>query len=258
MEGLRWTVLGAGTIAPHPERSPSGHLLHAPAGPVLVDMGPGTLWRLARAGVAWSELSAAAISHAHLDHFLDLPAMMFSSRAIDHGRVAPLPVVVHPDLMAYVEKQRAAYGRWFEPGGFEIDWRQVVDESLPLAGLTLTVARLRHHHTSLGMRFVAPDGATVVYSGDTEVCPALIKLCEGADLAVLECCSPDGARIPGHMTPGDVAKVAMEAGVRRVAVVHRYPSLDGVDVAAVIAGHGFDGEVVVAEDGTSLEVTVEG
>lgn len=251
---LSWTVLGAGTASPHPERSPSGHLLEAPQGPVLIDMGPGTLWRLSRAGVHWSALRAIFLSHAHLDHLLDLPALMFAARAEAHGRTAPLPIHVGPGLTEHVERLHGALGRWFEPLGFEVQWVTLRRARVEVAGLTVELAPVVHHATSLGMRFEHPDGGVVAYSGDSDLCDSLIELCRGADLAVLECSSAADHKLPGHMTPREVAEVSRRAGAARVALVHRYPELDGVDVAAQVTAHGFAGQVMAAEDGTRFEV----
>ncbi len=251
---LRWTVLGAGTIAPHAALSPSGHLIESPGGPILVDMGPGTLWRLAAAGVQWPNLAALVISHAHLDHFLDFQAMMFSSRAINHGRTKPLPILTGPGLRGYVQKLEGALGKWVRPKGFELEWIEMRAGKTRLGGLDVHVAPMKHHVTSIGVRFEDAQGRSVAYSGDSARCPELVTLCHKADLAVLECSSPDDDPIGGHMTPKDVAQIAAAAHVKQVALVHRYPSLDGVDVEAAVAAHGYDGAVVAARDGQSFQI----
>lgn len=252
----RWTVLGAGTAGPHPQRSPSGHLLQAPSikGPVLIDMGAGTLWRLARAGVAWESLAAIFITHIHLDHCLDLPALMFAARG-SHTRTEPLPIYASAGSLAFIEAMGAPLGKWFEPKGFEVQWCPIGPGEHSLAGLEVRAEPVAHHRTSLGLRFCAPGQSwSVAYSGDSDYCESLVTLCRGASLGVLECSTPEGDKHPGHMTPREVARVAVEAGLGRVALVHRYASLDGTDTAERVGAHGYSGEVIEAQDGTWFEL----
>ncbi len=260
--GLTWTVLGAGTAVAHLERSPSGHLLTSSGGSVLLDMGAGTLPRLLRAGVSWQQLDAICLSHRHLDHFLDLPALLFASRIPGHGRTAPLPIHMGPGMRDWVEGFASLLGRWFEPRGFTIAWHEHctnpqesrADHFAEIAGLRATFARVAHDKTSIGMRFEAANGAVIAYSGDSDQCDNLLELCRGADLAVLECSSDIDAKIPGHLTPKEVAQIALEAQVGAVALVHMYPELDGVDLVARTAACGYHGPLFVARDGQRFTV----
>ncbi len=59
--------------------------------------------------------------------------------------------------------------------------------------------------------------------------------------------------VPGHLTPSGAARTAREAGVGRVVLTHIYPQADEMDLAWEV-GRGFDGEVLVAEDGLGFSV----
>ena len=249
---LLWSVLGAGTAVPHPERSPAGHILHAPQGPILVDMGPGTLWRMAREGLGLSDLKAIVLSHRHLDHFLDLPAMLFASRIPGHGRTLPLEVHVGPGMPRHLERFGQALGQWFEPRGFPVCYVEHVGvESAMVAGATLTFFPVEHDETSIAVR-AQSQGRIVAYSGDSDYCSSLVDACRGADVAILECSTASKNKLEGHMSPCEVARIATEAAARRVVLVHTYPELDGVDLAARVAAFGYDGPVEVAADRTRI------
>ena len=60
---MRVTVLGSGTAVPVPDRFPAGYLVEAPGTTVMVDCGPGTLRRLAQAGVGIERLDAVFLTH---------------------------------------------------------------------------------------------------------------------------------------------------------------------------------------------------
>ncbi|MEL6178932.1 MAG: ribonuclease Z [Myxococcota bacterium] len=246
---LSWTVLGAGTAAPHPKRSPSGHVITYGSQRILVDMGAGTLWRLVRAGIHWTTLDAIVLSHAHLDHTLDLQSLMFTSRVPGHGRTRPLPLYVGPGMDTMLGKLRDALGEWFEPGGFEVPVHVQQKGQVSIGALTVEFSPVEHHATSIGIKVIAPEGDAIAYSGDSAACDALVDLCQGAALAVLECSTRPDNPVRGHMTPHHMAEVARKARVPRVAAVHRYPELDGFDVAQAAAEAGYGGEVLVPGDG---------
>ena len=255
--GFDWVVLGAGTAIPHSERSPSGHLLRARHGPVLVDMGPGTLWRLAAQGVALRDLEGIVLTHRHLDHFLDLPALLFASRIPGHGRTRPLPIHVGPGMLEHIGPFAEALGHWFEPKGFDVLWTEHAPGegavAVEVGGTEVELRAVEHDATSIALRVSLPGG-TVAYSGDSDDCSGLRALCDGADVAVLECSSAADAKLPGHLTPREVADIARGARVGRVVLVHMYPQLDGVDLQAEVARFGYDGPVVVATDGFGIRL----
>jgi len=92
-----------------------------------------------------------------------------------------------------------------------------------------------------------------VYTGDTEYSQSVIELARGADTLLVECSFPDDAPVPGHLTPSGVARIAREAGVRRVVLTHIYPAVEDLDLITEV-GRDFDGEILVAEDGLEFEV----
>lgn len=95
---------------------------------------------------------------------------------------------------------------------------------------------------------------------DTRLCDGVYELAEGADLLVAESTFADAdARLAeehGHLTAGQAAKAAAEAGVRTLVLTHfsqRYPDL-GQHLAD--ARKHFDGELVIAADLTRVPVPV--
>jgi ribonuclease BN (tRNA processing enzyme) len=79
---------------------------------------------------------------------------------------------------------------------------------------------LRHVGITLGFRIEA-DGRTVTYCPDTGYCENALSLARGADLLIAECAyrSGEGSE-SGPLNPETAARIALEAGVRRLALVH--------------------------------------
>jgi ribonuclease Z len=73
-------------------------------------------------------------------------------------------------------------------------------------------------------------GQRVAFIMDTRLCPGAVTLAEGADLLIVESTylEPEAALATeyGHLTAGQAARLAAEAGVRRLVLTHcsrRYP-----------------------------------
>jgi ribonuclease Z len=120
-------------------------------------------------------------------------------------------------------------------------------------------------HPTIGYRF-DHDGASVVCAGDTVPCDGLTRLVEGADVYVQTVIRNDLIEAIGlprlmdvrdyHSTVQQAAQTAAAAGVRTLVLTHMVPAPPpgaGQDWADMAAEH-FDGEIVVAEDMTRLEI----
>jgi ribonuclease Z len=101
-------------------------------------------------------------------------------------------------------------------------------------------------------------GRTLVYSGDTRPHLSVIEASRGADLLVHEATfgsdELERARETGHSTAAEAARVALEAGVRRLILTHissRYTR----DAAELLAeARGVFPETVIARDGMTVDV----
>jgi len=115
-------------------------------------------------------------------------------------------------------------------------------------------------------RLVRPDevmgaprpGRTIVYTGDTRPCEAVLEASRGADLLIHDGSfadeMADWAKESMHSTAGEVATLAKEAGVRKLVLTHvssRYT--DDVEPILNDSKKIFE-NVIVAEDLMELEI----
>jgi len=249
---MKLTVLGAGTALPVPGRSPAGYLLEVGDEALLFDLGPGTLARLAAAGVSYRRIRRVFVSHLHSDHVLDLVTLLQASNATPGWtREEPLELVGCHGLGTFVE----SITRLFDgtaPENFPIRITEMGNERRQFEGWTLETALTQHTPESIGFR-VEADGATVVYSGDAVECPALRNLARDATVFVCECSFPRGWHTCDHVTADGAGRMAQTANARRLVLSHLYPPAQEADVAGQARAE-YEGEVVVAVDGTIVKV----
>lgn len=249
---MHLTVLGAGTAVPSPRRSPAGYLLDLGGEPLLLDAGPGTLGRLAAAGVSHRDLRRVLISHLHSDHVLDLVTLLQASNATPGWRrQAPLELIGCRGLADLVRRLMEAFDG-VAPEGFSLSVVELDEERRDFGGWTLETARTAHTPWSLAFR-VEVDGRAAVYSGDAVESEALVRLARDADVFVSECSFPRGWRTSDHVTADGAGRMARAAGVRRLVLSHLYPPAQEADVASEARAE-YGGEVIVAVDGTALAV----
>lgn len=284
--GISVILLGTGIPIPNPQRGTACTAVIAGDRVFLVDTGRNCVVTLDQAGIF--DLDAIFYTHYHSDHFIGLGEILlnFGVAGIDRS----IPVLGPPGAVEVVEGIVAAYrldldyrithhGEKFSeavmnPTVTEHEPGVVLDEG----GLKVTMFPVCHEpiEPAVGYRFEYRD-RIVVISGDTRVCPEYAAGAEGADLLVSEAENAAMfnpglalARAAGntrqlemiqegmeyHAETLALARMAQEAGVKKLALTHLFPSIAPSDAAeaAFIQGMSdyFDGPIIVGRDGMEV------
>lgn len=284
--GISVILLGTGIPIPNPQRGTACTAVIAGDRVFLVDTGRNCVVTLDQAGIF--DLDAIFYTHYHSDHFIGLGEILlnFGVAGIDRS----IPVLGPPGAVEVVEGIVAAYrldldyrithhGEKFSeavmnPTVTEHEPGVVLDED----GLKVTMFPVCHEpiEPAVGYRFEYRD-RIVVISGDTRVCPDYAAGAEGADLLVSEAENAAMfnpglalARAAGntrqlemiqegmeyHAETLALARMAQEAGVKKLALTHLFPSIAPSDAAeaAFIQGMSdyFDGPIIVGRDGMEV------
>lgn len=247
---MRVVILGAGTAIPQPRRSPAGILVRLKGASWLLDAGAGTLQRLQAAGVSPCELDRVFLTHFHLDHCLDVASLLFARRIPGALERRPLTVYGPRGLARFSRRLNTAFQGWLEPRGYRLTLKELGETTLRLDGATVRSRWMRHSTPTLGYRIEA-ERMCVAYSGDTDVCEAIVALGRGADALILECSMPDERKVAGHLTPSECGRLAAAAGCRRLILTHLYPVFEGYDIRGRVR-RAFRGPLTLAQDGARV------
>jgi ribonuclease Z len=260
----RVVFLGTGA-ALNPERYQAAILVERGPTRVVLDTGGGlgVVRRLRAAEVEPRTVGHVFLSHRHLDHVGGLEPLLLSISLPARYRDAPMPAVRVYALPASATAIRAALAaadasgeRWL---GDHLTWvTPAVGAPVPVAeGVWIKLIEVDHLPPGGGAAgcVLTLDGLRVAYSGDTRPCPALADAARGADLLVHEVAGLDArAEIVhrvGHSTAAEAGRIAAQAGVRALALVH-LPAPAWVapaDLLAEARRHAPGVEVFLAEDG---------
>ncbi len=245
---MRLTILGSGTNV-HPTRAASGYLVETDH-TVLLDFGPRTLMNLIKSGVDRHQIQHVLFSHFHADHFSDFITFFFDALIYtkhEGGRRTDLTLIGPKGTKPLIQNIMATFPSFSSPP-FRVRIKEVNGRPFEI-GDTLVVPKPVVHVPDLncvGYRLEYKK-KTVVYSGDAQYSDSLVRLCDDADVAVLDCSFPANKPGPVHMHAGECGQVAREGGVGRLVLSHFYPIADRYDVKAQ-AGDEYQGTILKGKD----------
>ncbi|MBT3346239.1 MAG: MBL fold metallo-hydrolase [Gemmatimonadetes bacterium] len=229
-------------------------------GDILVDVGFNGGVSLQALGAAPTDIDHIFITHCHHDHTLGLPGMLFlnGKRTEVRPDAPPLRLYGPQDLTAVTE---AALGMLQA-----VRYPQVVPaheiqhiypgESVEIGDLRVDVGRAFHPLDARSYRFTdTVTRGSVVITGDTAYHESLSEFARECDVLIHEAAgSPTASSIDQrylHSRPQDAARVAQEASVGSLALVH-YKA----DVAAGLLARAREGfpSARVARKGQRVKV----
>jgi ribonuclease BN (tRNA processing enzyme) len=267
-------MLGTGTPNPDPDRSGPSVAVVVNGKAYLVDCGPGVVRRAAAAarnGIAAlsaEKLGIVFITHLHSDHTVGLPDLILTPWVLE--RSAPLevygPVGVRPMtdhiLAAWAEDIRVR-NEGLEPeksDGWQVHAHEIQpgvvyqDSNVKVTAIPVLHANWKRAY---GYKFETKD-RTIVISGDTRPCDALVQACSGCDILVHEVYSAERLQTrsrdwqryhaDAHTSTTELAALATRARPRLLVLYHQL--FWGTDDAGLVneVRRGYDGAVVSGKD----------
>ena len=270
---MRFVMLGSGAVRDNPRRGGPSQVLHVGNEVLLFDCGRSAGTNLARAGTGCEAVDRLFLTHLHFDHVVDLPYLVFVGWV--KGRRRPLQVYGPEGTAEFVSRIirppfeqdiRSRLGHGKDIAGLDPEVVEVKEEGVFLEedGYRVAATFVDHGGIPTLVYRVDAGGRRVVITGDGRPDGHFCEFSRGADLLAIECSGTAEflAEQPWggwHLTPSDVARIALEADVKRVMIKHLVmEDITGDRTAAQQMAdqvrEGYDGEVIVAEDGFVVEI----
>lgn len=271
--GVHLQVLGSGGPELDDHRASTGYLVWQDGrGRLLIDLGPGSLRVFEDSGARIEDLDAVLLTHLHVDHSADLPALIKGSFFTDRRRDLPLYGPTGNRLMpatsrfarSLFDAPKGAFRYLVDyldgSGAYRLAARDVpADARGPVAvytgeGLKLSAIGVHHGPVAALAWRVELGGRSLVVSGDMNGdWGTLPTLARGADLLVAHHAIPEGMSGVArnlHMPPSVIGAIAAEAGPGRLLLSHRMNRTLGLEAESArhIRRH-YQGPLSFAEDG---------
>lgn len=171
------------------------------------------------------------LTHAHLDHVVGLTFFLVP---LYTGQVKQARV--HANLKTLDAVQNIIFNETVFPVKPPYIYRELQPETRLADGGIVTHVPQTHPGGSVGYRIDWPD-RSLAYITDTYCDGSSLEFIRGVDVLLHECNFTDAqdewAVTTGHSTPTPVAKMAREAGVGRLVLIHMDPSQPVIDPLGV-------------------------
>jgi hypothetical protein len=217
-----------------------------------LDCGSGSVHAMARFDLPWDEVTHQFITHYHVDHLGELPALLFALKWLPKPRSTPLTLIGPVGFRAKVDGLVQVFGEELIDQHFPVIVQEMAPgETFDLGhDASLRVAKTVHRPESLAVR-VRLGGVDVGYTGDTAYTEELCELFSGVDALITECSFPEGTYGSDHLDARAAATMAQRAGAGRLIVVHCFFEPGAYALERRLTSI-YDGPVLIAEDGATV------
>lgn len=247
---MKLTILGSASADPNPKRTCPGYLLEIGKNLILLDSGSGVIRKIVQAKIDFFQLDYLLYTHTHADHVSDLSYLLFT-----YGwqrRKKDLVIIGPKKFKSFVNSIIKIFAKKFEKvTKYKTKIIEVENSRLKMPGFTVTTKKMNHDMCmflpySVGYR-IESQGKVFVYTGDTTYCENLIKLAKNADCLLIEGGMPKEFKDPAHFTPAEAAKIATEAGVKKLVLTHIARGAEKYNLKSQAQKY-FKGPIIVAQD----------
>ena len=160
----------------------------------IVDAGDGTLRDLLHEKIDLRKIKGIFLTHGHYDHMAGLYALLGHFRIIERKEKID---ICFPQGCKEVEQVVLAFKRSYDDFIFKIRIHRINGgDKIKIKDLKIKIFQMKHYAAVGKNRILHPDAAVgyqfihhdkiIAISGDTGMCPGLIELVRGVDVAYID------------------------------------------------------------------------
>ncbi len=242
--------MGTGASLSSRDRDNTSLAFDTPSGILLIDCASNPYRQLLLAGLDPGRLFAVFLTHPHPDHIYGFPSLVH--HFIMARRSSTLAVYANFPTLRTAAALLNAFGLRAEFLRFIKVPEEKNYSAIEAEDFTLITTPVRHVVPTLAVRINSKLGSSsFVYSSDTGPCPELAALAKEADILVHECSVSRPSQ--GHTTPAQAAQLAESCGVKKLILLHFWPTMETEKVYEE-ASQYFKGEIILASDFLEVEL----
>lgn len=241
-KGVWLQVLGSGGPEIGDKRASSSYVIwHNGKAKILVDIGSGSMLHFEKSGAHVNDLDAVLLTHLHVDHSADLPALIkasfFTSRTQDLPIIGPSGNTLMPSTTTFVQTLFGPNGAYrylsnyldgsdrytILPKDINTESKQ---EQTVLKNNNAHIKAVPTHHGPIPAVAwqINIAGKKIVFSGDmNNDHHTLTHLARDADILVAHHAIPAGSKGVArnlHMPPGVIGGIAAQSNVKQLVLSH--------------------------------------
>jgi ribonuclease Z len=243
----RLIFLGTSNAIPDERHENTHMLLVGSQRVVLIDCVDSPIVRLKKAGVEPDQLSDVVLTHFHPDHVAGIPQLLMNLWLM--GRRRTLDLYGLDYTLDRIKEMMGLYdwSKW--PSLFPVIFHRLPEHPmvpvLESEEFRILAAPVQHLIPTIGLRIEFTKSRKVLaYSCDTEPCPQVVRLADGADILVHEA---SGA-LTGHSSAAQAGQMAAEAESGSLYLIH-YPTGQYFNPNLVTEARSqYGGPIMLAED----------
>ncbi len=243
---MKITTIGFWGGYPAAKEATSSFLIQSNRTNILFDCGSNVLAEV-QSYLSFQDLDRVIISHYHGDHFGDIYSTQHAAKVLTDLGIRKKPL----HIFAYGEDQKFStlpYGSYCIAHSIATNTPYTMDD------LTVAFESNKHPVPAFSARIEEGKKSLVILT-DTEWSDELVELSQEADLLICESSLYNSfyGKISGHLTAGEVGKIAAKSGAKRLVLTH-LPHYGNHKELLEEAKDHYEGPVELAQSGRVWEL----
>jgi ribonuclease Z len=192
-------------------------------------------------------LNGLIVTHHHPDHIYGVPLLLMNLWLL--GRRGTFPIYGPRKTLQIIRKIVGVYEWDTWPDFLDLEYHIIsLEPDIPVVSdqlVSITASPVAHEIPAMGLRMTnRHTGKVLVYTSDTMRDPGVVRLARDADILIHEATG----EYYGHSTGTDAALDAVDAGAKKLVLVHYSPLRGNPKTTLMEAQAIFSGPVELGED----------